>query len=203
MKNNKDRILQGSRNRKYLIWFFFITFLLTSFSFTARKRINPYHWLYNNNGLLMADTSIHIDTNLAKCYTSEIVGASRYLQNKTILLNELNYPPVAYESGYQNNLILELTLEKADSYNYQIIKLEWIGIDYSFDINRKILEYYRNALIGIKLYHTCDCGQFVLHLPIRLSLEGLEINSTDFGITKGFENNWFFIHLKTHGVIDM
>ena len=76
-------------------------------SFTTEKMINPYSWLYNNNGLLMADTSIHIDTNLAKCFTSEIVGASRYLQNKTILLNELNYPPVAYESGYQNNLKCE------------------------------------------------------------------------------------------------
>ncbi len=201
MINNRNRINQGSRNRKHFIWLYFITFSLISLSFTTEKMINPYSWLYNNNGLLMADTSIHIDTNLAKCFTSEIVGASRYLQNKTILLNELNYPPVAYESGYQNNLILELTLEKFDSHNYQIIKIEWIGIDYSFDINKKILEYYRNSLIGIKLYHTCDCGQFVLHLPIKLFFE--PIASNDFGITKGFENNWFFIHLKNHGVIDM
>jgi hypothetical protein len=202
--NKKKRMtLQCNKNIKYFVYLIFVGFSIVIFSFTGGKEVNPYSWLYNDKGLLVADTSISMDTNLFKCYTDEISGLSYYMQNKTMLINNINYPPFAYESGYSNDIILELTLEKIEFPNCQIKEVTWPDADTSYTIDSLIVEYYKKSLEGLKLYHTCDCKMFVIHIPIKLSMEIIDVNSNDFGINKGFENNWFFINLKTHGVVNL
>ncbi len=153
----------------------------------------PYNWLYNSNGQLIADTSYSIDSRIQNCFVDHNTYSS-YLMNKIYLMNKLNLLNMNISTGDYPVFICKVVLSKKNFSQYRVVQVIVLTDSLSLQDNLHFME----DITGTELYDICGADDFFIHMPVKFQHVFVETQDS-IGVSKEFKDGWFVITITDMG----